>query len=55
MSATPTQPATQPDPAEGPRDGGGVSPDRPNQGVSAEAPAEGADDVAPQQPGSPKG
>jgi hypothetical protein len=54
MALPPEQPTTQPEPAEGPRDGDTATGTF-NEGVSAEAPVEGADDTAPEQPGSPRG
>ncbi len=54
MPVPPEPPTTQPDPAEGPREGDEATGTF-NEGVSADAPAEGADDAAPGQPGSPRG
>lgn len=50
----PDQPATQPEPAEGPREDDEMPADL-NEGVSSPAPAEGADDIPPEQPGFPRG
>jgi len=54
MVLPPEHPSTQPEPAEGPRDGDQASGSF-NEGISADAPAEGADDDAPEQPGSARG
>ena len=50
-----TNPLTDPDPRTGADDDEDATPDANDEGVSTETPAEGGDDIAPKQPGSPRG